>query len=352
MSDLYTPQFRQLSARSNRLGPLALAASALLCPALAACGSNSSGGGGAGAGGSGGSLQFLSPDGSASGASTGAGGGAYSLPQGFTPTEHGGYKLGAPIAGGTDAGTSGSTDGCNGILGVVRDFRGTCDTKNDSNCFYEPNGHPDFETFSGDTETTGLVPVDLGLDSKPGYTGICEATTTGNCPYGQQTTSQAYFDQWYRYTSGVNQPYIVYFSLEPNGSVVTFQSDLFFPLDGAGWGNSGTGEDGKPHNFGFTTEVHTQFRYDGGETFTFIGDDDVWVFINKKLAVDLGGLHPKRTGSVALDTQAAQLGISKGNTYPLDLFHAERHTTASHFRIDTNLAFTNCGTIVPDGPIR
>jgi fibro-slime domain-containing protein len=122
-------------------------------------------------------------------------------------------------------------------------------------------------------------------------------------------------------------------------------------LDGVGWGNSGRGEDHNQHNFGFTTEVHTKFAYHGGENFTFIGDDDVWVFINNKLAVDLGGLHPKATGSIDLDKSAGDLGIAKGNEYTLDLFHAERHTTASHFRIDTNLTFTNCGVIVPEPPI-
>ena len=97
-----------------------------------------------------------------------------------------------------------------------------------------------------------------------------------------------------------------------------------------------------PQKQGAAVVVHTR----GGETFQFTGDDDLWTFINGKLAIDLGGLHPARSASISLDERAAELGIEKGKTYPLDVFHAERHTNASNFRIDTTLQFTNCGAIL------
>ena len=133
------------------------------------------------------------------------------------------------------------------------------------------------------------------------------------CPYGRETTSKEKFDEWYRFTDGVNQPFLVYlsFAQASGGSIATFDSQLFFPLDDAGWGNSGRGEDGKQHNFGFTTELHTTFRYAGGERFSFIGDDDLWVFINGKLAMDLGGLHPAATGTLDVDGAAGALGLTR-----------------------------------------
>jgi len=114
----------------------------------------------------------------------------------------------------------------------------------------------------------------------------------------------------------------------------------YFPLDGYGFDNQG-----ESHNYSFTTEVHTSFIYNGGETFTFQGDDDVFVYINGHLAIDLGGIHNQETQTVDLDAQAAQLEISTGNIYDLAVFNAERHTTQSNFRIDTSMTFTNCGVI-------
>jgi fibro-slime domain-containing protein len=298
----------------------------------------------------GGTPQTASPDGGApnggfipSSPSDGGGAPGAFVPPNIVPTEFGGYALGAAITGDgvADPGVRGNGQTCNYLVGVARDFKGLPES-----------GHPDFESFMGSTPTVGMVDVTLGADRKPVYVQLCEtgAVNPYFCPFGAMSTSKALFDQWYRYAPGVNEPYLVYLQFAPNGSVFTFQSHLYFPLDNAGFGNSGIGVDEKVHNFGFTTELHAEFRYGGGEEFTFIGDDDVWVFMNGKLAIDLGGLHPPATGTIKLDTQAAALGLSPGSTYKLDLFQAERRTAGSTFRVDTNLAFTNCGTVVPDVP--
>jgi fibro-slime domain-containing protein len=273
------------------------------------------------------------------------GDGSVVLPGNFVTTELGGYALGPAITTGVaDAGdpiNSGSAN-CSLITGVVRDFKNQADDNG--------TGHPDFGTYSGSSPTTGLVLATLGTDLKPVFAGSCGPGSvpilTAGCPWGQMVSTKANFDQWYRYTSNVNKPFLVYLEFVPNTGVYTFDSEYYFPLDGAGWGNNAADDKGTQHNFGFSTELHLKFTYKGGETFTFKGDDDVWAFIDNKLAVDLGGLHSAATGSVMLDT----LGLTKGTVYPLDLFNAERHPTASHFRVDTNLSFTSCGTVPPDIP--
>jgi len=270
--------------------------------------------------------------GGASGAST-----VDSLPTGYTGTEIGGYKLGNLLSTSDvpdDAGSASSNSCGNVFLGVVRDFRSATET----------GGHPDFESYMPGGVTPNLVAATLGSDSKPVYSSPCGegAAVSTTCPSGQETSTQANFDQWYRDTPGVNVSYELFLYFARSDGLFTFDSKSFFPLDGAGFGNTAM----QDHNFSFTTELHTRFRYRGGETFSFAGDDDVWVYINAQLAVDLGGIHATRSQEVDLDAQAEKLGLTVGEIYALDLFQAERHTTESDIRIDTDLAFVNCGEVV------
>lgn len=90
------------------------------------------------------------------------------------------------------------------------------------------------------------------------------------------------------------------------------------------------------HNFHFTSEVKYWFPYDQNTnaTLEFLGDDDVWVFVNGRLAVDLGGIHIPQTGAVTINAQTAQsFGLAAGNVYEIKVFHAERKAEGSSFKL-------------------
>lgn len=235
-----------------------------------------------------------------------------------------------------DAGTPPQNEDCDSVLQVTyRDFRET---------------HPDFEMpFKGDVLRRGLVQPLLSADSKPVFLDRvgCPAlkTTPLGCDNWTVTepviTSAESFAQWYQTVPDVNIeiPGEIDLVETPLGSgQYVFESTAFFPLEASeGFGVTPAGHYmGK--NFLFTTEAHVSFGYTAGQRFAFRGDDDVWIFVNGRLAMDLGSLHGPEEGVIDFDAQAAELGIRPGNTYRMDVFHAERHTDGSNFKFTTNIA--------------
>ncbi len=190
--------------------------------------------------------------------------------------------------------------------------------------------HPDFERrASGDLSELGLVEPVLGADETPIFAHT-EGTVT--------VTGPETFADWYHDVPGVNVtiPYKIQLTPWPNNPGFYRYGNLnFFPLDDD---PRGFGDEGQGHDFDFTLATKFSFHYLGGEVFRFTGDDDLWVFVNRHLAIDLGGLHEIKSADVYLDEHADELEISRGGTYELHLFFAERHVISSDFFIETTIA--------------
>ncbi|MBM7112217.1 DUF4215 domain-containing protein [Archangium primigenium] len=230
---------------------------------------------------------------------------------------------------------------------VYRDFRG-----------YDlpaanglPRGHIDFENKNGvERGICGPLYASLSGDGKPVYAkeGVASNTTHG----------RAAFDQWYRDTPDVNKTVAgtLEFLRQGTSRSYVFDNKTFFPLDTAGWvalGQEPLRTAGQ-HNFSFTSEARYWFEYKGSEVLNFLGDDDLWVFINGRLALDIGGVHGAEAGTITLKDHATGLGLRVGGIYEVVVFQAERHTSASSYTLtltDFVARRTECTSLCGNGTL-
>jgi fibro-slime domain-containing protein len=322
-------------------------------------------------------LSACSSEDAASGAG-GAGGAAHVASSGGA----GGLLATGPGGAGHGGGASTTTKppvGCGAtVTGVVRDFHAGGDFQCSNSGYVDGTGKA---CGPWDPSIVGALGSPIGPKRKPVYKGA---------PKTPSTTGASSFAAWFEDTPGVNLSAPLDLPMTAGGGgTFSFDTSFFFPIDGklfaAQPGDPDVGpfksDDQKVRNFHFSYELHTTFRYDQGNVFTFRGDDDVFVYINDRLAVNLGGIHVPMAAKLDLDKGRVELtvdpqwkdlvnlhlepdlgftelvdggvagtvdlGIEPGKVYAMDFFFLERNCCASNFRMETNFVFVDCGSGVP-----
>lgn len=223
---------------------------------------------------------------------------------------------------------------------VYRDMRGHFSTGD--NLQAGSPIHPDFNARGGDGITFHMVSPMLDGEKRPAFSGMVIG--------GSGALSAESFHDWYR-DSDRNTPVLDFLTLDRVGATDSYQfaSDAFFPIDNRGFDVPGTPTDehyDTDHNYSFTTEIRYWFQYQGNERLQFRGDDDVWVFVDGHLCLDVGGLHSPVEAIMNFanpdeDSNATQRAIVRacrdrlrvGGVYEVIVFHAERRCCGSSFRL-------------------
>jgi fibro-slime domain-containing protein len=257
--------------------------------------------------------------------------------------------------------------------------------------------HIDFNHLGG-SGVRGILDPTLGANDRPVYAcpgGDCTMNpghlyNGGGTPNRPNMSNAANFGQWYTDVPGVNMTLpsevvlthrgdgsYLYDSQEPHDNGDGVMIDFFDPIHKQGWVGAGMESLAcdTPRNVSFTTETHFWFEYQGGEHFKFSGDDDTWVFVNGKLAIDLGGLHVRLNGQFDLDDNVTatahvadgtamvvtdlqttpfkvDLGLKPNGIYEVVMFQAERNECGSNFTVtlkDFNKPKSKCQSSCGDG---
>ncbi len=179
---------------------------------------------------------------------------------------------------------------------------------------------------------------------------------------GNPVSSSDNFYRWYHEVSGISKRYdrTITFNRKGNTNTYVYGGSEIFPLDDITFDDNSVSKDDAnvksrnrfTHNFSFTARMSIPIKAEmtGQEVFSFSGDDDVWVFLNGVLVMDIGGVHSRIAGSFTINadgtvtssvngagTKLIDAGLEKGRVYNLDFFYAERSTSESN----TEITITN-----------
>ena len=186
----------------------------------------------------------------------------------------------------------------------------------------------------------GLVDFELDQEYSPVATG------NGQLAPNLGLTS---FDRWFSNVEGKSASYTGALKLEYklDGAEFAFYHDEFYPLDGAEFSDGDfVNDDGHNHLFTMNLAVPFMVLASGEESFEIEADDDTFVFVGNKLALDMGGIHDATAGHFVInedgevytgigeqDLAYSGIKLDKNDGSIVRIIHADRDSSSSVFNI-------------------
>ena len=232
-----------------------------------------------------------------------------------------------------DLSNSGWIEPFNGMLDEIQIFTGViADTEYKSTGGYLVGDH--WKNGNGDNiapHVYGEAWCDDGSSPAPCFDPSTDiAGTPGNTDSGKMSTTES-FDEWFTDIMGVNMSTQHTIDMVKDGSGIYEFSDFSFdPINGALLGN-----EGDSNNANFTYAIEATFTYEQctGQFFEFQGGDGAWLYLDGRLALDMGGIATNNHQLIELD----RLCLQDGQDYSFHFFYANRQANPSEFTLRTNV---------------
>lgn len=172
--------------------------------------------------------------------------------------------------------------------------------------------------------------------------------------------------RWFSEVEGKSKSYIgtIRLDYDTDGAVFSFHKNKFYPLDEVEFGEGEeVNSDGHNHLFTMNFAVPFTVLLSGRESFTITADDDTFVYVGDRLAIDMGGIHEAMTGKLEIQENGEVYAAVDGRDLAysgidvqgkegsiIRIFHADRDEEESVFDVEfvgMNLGVVN--TRLADG---
>lgn len=155
--------------------------------------------------------------------------------------------------------------------------------------------------------------------------------------------------RWFDGVDGKSMGYAGMLELrfDGNQTVFLFDERNFYPLDDVGFSDGDiVNKDGHNHLFTMSFAVPFTVLASGAEEFTIEADDDTFVYIDNKLALDMGGIHDAVVGRIAVHENGevytgvggeslaySGINVPVGEGAIIRVFHADRDSRESELSL-------------------